>query len=98
MSTRRIKGLKPGMKALPPIRKRAPWSEHPDDRRDRVAAEKAARVLIEEYAAARRVELIALIATYADGEARDLFERLREEFWGGDVVGDAMRKIERDFK
>lgn len=56
--------------------------QHPDD----VLAEQESKVMaalhIQRFFDDNRDRFIALVQTYADGEARDTFEELRDDFWG----------------
>lgn len=91
----RLKRLKPGQKTLPPIKPKA-TNEHPDDYADRGKTEKYARVLIDEFFAARRVEFMSVVALWSDAEAEEAFNTLRREFWGNGEVYDAMKEMEKE--
>lgn len=55
--------------------------EHPEDRASRIEGEQYATSHAAEFSAKRADRLLAMIATYGDGDAQTLLENLREEFW-----------------
>ncbi len=56
--------------------------ETPEDRKARREAERDAANWIGPFWRANWRRFVAIIQTYEDGKAEDLFERLREDFWG----------------
>ena len=57
--------------------------EHPADRKMREEGEEYGMVHAEEFIAAHPREVAWLFGTYADGAAQEVFDSLRERFWGG---------------
>ncbi len=55
--------------------------EQPDDRADRLVAERKAEEHVDAFVAERTAGIRALLRTYSDRDAIALFKRLREEFW-----------------
>lgn len=59
------------------------WAKHPDDRKDffdgLALGAKLGPLFVKDHA----VEIERLITTYADDDAKEQFEMLREAFWGG---------------
>lgn len=56
--------------------------EHPEDRANRLRAQRRAKENIEEFLRLRADKIRRSIQTYPDSEGLALFESLREEFWG----------------
>ena len=56
-------------------------AEHPEDRQRRLAGERMAATRGAEFAQESADKLAALITTYADRDAHELLDALREDFW-----------------
>jgi hypothetical protein len=68
--------------------------EHPEDREYRERGEREAAEFGAAIVATYVNELPQLILTYADGDAHNLLDELRDRFWAGDLP-DAVREAKR---
>lgn len=59
------------------------YSEHPEDRADRLDSEIHAEKLYEQFCMEYAEDIKSLIRSYSDNDAEELLEKLREDFWSG---------------
>lgn len=55
--------------------------EHPEDRKERLASIREARRTIGPFYRKHWRRFVALVQTYPDGEAHELLDKLREDYW-----------------
>ena len=64
-------------------------TEHPEDREIRLQAENEAKRTIGPFWRGHWKEFVSLVQSYADDDAQESFENLREKFWANNgEIGD----------